>query len=261
MGQLILCRNPRAKTPFYIESGKVNIYSLEELMYFVQSARFVARDDFVRPEFVEWVDQALGLKELADMLQEKIAANVGLKDFFLPIEAANGYLTTSEIQVLNMQLQKYDHMSGLEAKKFYADQFIHQGKYVQAIHAYRRLLNDSDVISRQGHVAGDIWSNLGCAYAKMQDFAEAVGCFSRGFVLNHRIETLQEAVDAACLSGEQKLLDELAARFASNAAQIAAERTHMEQLLQQTLEMAEKNGVSDGQLSQWLTAYTEHSED
>ena len=162
---------------------------------------------------------------------------------------------------MNVQLQKYDHMSGLEAKKYYADQFMYQEKYVQAILAYRLLLNDSAVISQQGHVAGDIWSNLGCAYAKMQDFAEAVDCFARGYMLNHRIETLQEAVDAACLSGEQKLMDGLAARFTSNAAQISAERTHMEQLLQQTLDGAGKNGAQEGQLAQWLVAYTDQSED
>ena len=73
MGQLILCKSPRAKSPFYIESGKVNIYSLEELMYFVQTARFVARDDFAKPEFVDWVERELGMKELAVMLREKNA--------------------------------------------------------------------------------------------------------------------------------------------------------------------------------------------
>ena len=260
MGQLILCKSPRAKTPFYIESGKVNIYSLEELMYFVQSARFVARDDFMRPEFIDWVEREIGQKELGAMLREKLSANSGLKDFFLPIEASNGYLTTSELQILNVQLQKYDHMSGLEAKKFYADQFMYQGKYAQAILAYRRLLSDSAVISEQGHVAGDIWSNLGCAYARLQDFAEAVDCFSRGYVLNHRMETLQEAVDAACLSGEQKLLDGLAMRFATNAGQITAERTHMEQLLQQTMTGAGENRFHEQQLAQWLEAYKSQCE-
>lgn len=260
MGQLILCKSPRAKTPFCIESGKVNIYSLEELMFYVQSARFVARDDFMRPEFIDWVACEIGQKELAAMLQEKLSSNSGLKDFFLPIEAANGYLTTSELQILNVRLQKYDHMSGLEAKKFYADQFMYQEKYVQAISAYRQLLNDPSVISQQGHVAGDIWSNLGCAYAKMQDFTEAVECFARGYMLNHRIETLQEAVDAACLSGEQKLLDGLVKRFTTNSDQIAAERTHMEQLLQQTLAGARGSSFHEGQLAQWLKAYTDQCE-
>ena len=261
MGQLILCKSPRAENPFYIESGKVNIYSLEEMMYYLQSARFVARDDFMKAEFVEWVDHELKMSELASMLREKLSNNSGLKDFFLPIEAANGYLTTSELQILNVQLQKYDHMSGLEAKKFYADQFMCRRKYVQAIAAYRQLLNDSTVISEQGHVAGDIWSNLGCAYAKMQDFEEAVECFARGYMLNHRIETLQEAVDAACLSGEQRLLEGLTERFALNAAQITSERTHMDQLLQQVLTKEKQNSFHDRQLSQWLEEYMEQSED
>lgn len=255
MGQLILCKSPRAKNPFYIENEKVNIYSLEELMYFVQTARFVARDDFMRPEFVDWIEQELGQGELAGMLREQLDASGSLKDFFLPLEAASGYLTTSELQILNMQLQKYDHMTGLEAKKFYADQFMHQGKYVQAVLAYRRLLNDAAVISQQGHVAGDIWSNLGCAYAQLQDFAEAVDCFSRGYSLNHRMETLQQAVDAACMSGEQRLLDGLSMRFASNASQITSERMHMEQLLQQTLSAAVGSHFQEQQLAQWLEAY------
>lgn len=260
MGQLILCKSPRALAPFYIESGKVNIYSLEELMYYVQSARFVTRDDFVNETFIGWVERELALSELAALLREKLAAGCGLRDFFLPLEAANGYLTTSELQILNVRLQKYDHMTGLEAKKLYADSFMHQGKYVQAIGAYRRLLNDPAVISEQGHVAGDIWSNLGCAYARLQDFSEAVECFARGYMLNHRMETLQEAVDAACLSGDQRLLESLVMRFAANAAQIAGERAHIEQLIGQTLAAAGQTRLQEQQLVQWMDAYRSQCE-
>jgi tetratricopeptide (TPR) repeat protein len=250
MGQLILCKSPRAEQPFYIESGKVNIYSLEELMYYAQSARFVARDDFMNDRFLNWLEQELSMVELATMLRGKLDAGSGLKDFFIPMEKANDYLTTSEQQILNVQLQKFDHMSGLEAKKLYADQFMLQGRYVQAIYAYRSLLSDDEVIRQQGHVAGDIWSNLGCAYAKQFDFAEAMECFARGYTLNHRTETLQDAVDAACLDGDPQLLDRLAARFAANASQIMSERTHMEQLLAQP-----KLPVRREQLKQWLEEY------
>lgn len=260
MGQLILCRTPRAKVPYYIEGGQVNIYSLEELMYYAQSARFVARDDFMNEAFVNWIETELQLPELAVLLRAKLDTSVGLRDFFLPLEAANGYLTTSELQILNVQLQKYDHMSGLEAKKMYADQFMHQHQYVRAVHAYWKLLNDPEVIAKQGHVAGDIWSNLGCAYARLQDFAEAVDCFSRGYTLNHRIETLQEAVDAACLAKKPQLLERLSERFATNASQIAGERTHMEQLLEQTMAVG-THAFHDQQLLQWLQEYHSQCED
>ncbi len=234
MGQLILCRIPMAKEPYAIGSGHVNIYSLEELMYYVQSAHIVTREDFMNETFVDWIEGALKLPKLAVLLREKLKEQSGLKDFFVPIEAANGYLTTSELQILNARLERYDHLSSLEAKKLYADQFMQQHSYVGAIHAYQKLLNDPEVIQKQGDVAGDIWSNLGCAYARLQDFKEAVDCFSRGYLLNHRMETLQEAVDAACLSGDEGLYEQLSSRFAVNAAQITAERMHMEQLLEQT---------------------------
>ena len=85
MGQLILCKTKRAENPFFVESGKVNIYSLEELMYYVQSASFVTRDDFQNNEFIEWVRQELQLSELADILQKKLDEEVGLKDLPLVI--------------------------------------------------------------------------------------------------------------------------------------------------------------------------------
>lgn len=260
MGQLILCKSPRAKAPFYIESGKVNIYSLEELMYYAQSTRFVGRDDFLKPEFVDWVEKELGLSELAALLRGKLSGDGKLSDFFLLIEAANGYLTTAEIQALNVQLLKYDRMSGLEAKKLYADSYMQKEKYVQAIYAYRNLLNDPAVIEKQGHVTGDIWSNLGCAYARLQDFEEAVDCFARGYMLNHRIETLQEAVAAACLSGEERLLESLVMRFAANAGQIAQERVRMEQLLTQTVAAAGQTHWQGGQLLQWMENYKRQCE-
>ena len=72
---------------------------------------------------------------------------------------------------------------------------------------------------------------------------------------------LQEAVDAACLSGEQRLLDGLAMRFTANASQIAAERTHMEQLLQQTLSGADATHFEGQQLARWLESYTDQCED
>lgn len=258
MGQLILCKSPRADAPFYIESGKVNIYSLEELMYYVHTARFVGRDDFMKGEFADWVERELHMEELAVLLRGKL--NGKLADFFLPIEAANGYLTTAELQALNEKLRMYDHMTGLEAKKLYADSYMRQEKYVQAIYAYRRLLNDPAVIEKQGHMAGDIWSNLGCAYARLQDFAEAVDCFARGYMLNRRIETLQQAVAAACLSGDEALLESLVMRFAASADQIAQERVRMEQLLSQTVAAAENSHWQSGQLLQWIESYRSQCE-
>lgn len=228
-------------------------------MYFVQSARFVAREDFMSQAFVDWIEQELGLAELAALLRTRLAQESGLRDFFLPIEAANGYLTTAELQAFNAQLQKYDHMTSLEAKKLCADQYLHQEQYARAIRAYRGLLLDTELVAKQGTVAGDIWNNLGCAYARLQDFVEAVECFSRGYALNQRLETLMDAVDAADLAEKPELLERLSTRFPANAAQIEAEHIRMEQLLAQLTQTA-CEPFHDRQLLQWMETYRNQCE-
>lgn len=235
MGQLILCKTKRAQNPFLVESGKVNIYSLEELMYYVQSASFVTRDDFLKEDFIAWVRQELELNELADILQKKMDEKVGLKDFFIPLEAANGYLTTSELQILNVQLQKFDHLTGLEAKKLYADHYVSLGQMILAIHAYRQILDNMEFVKKeQEHVLGDIWNNLGVAYAILWDFNEACRCFIQAFRLNHRAESLKMAVDAACLGEDDCSLRELKLLFQANQQSIEREQKQVQEMLEQT---------------------------
>ena len=255
MGQLILCKTKRAENPFFVESGKVNIYSLEELMYYVQSASFVTRDDFQNNEFIEWVRQELQLSELADILQKKLDEEVGLKDFFIPLEAANGYLTTSEIQILNLQLQKFDHLTGLEAKKLYADHFLSLGQMILAIQAYRQILDNMDFVKKeQEHVLGDIWNNLGVAYALLWDFHEAGRCLIQAYRFNHRAESLKMAVDAACLSGNENGLQELKRLFQANEQSIEREQKQVQDLLQQT---TDQHSLSERKklLQQWQKNY------
>lgn len=255
MGQLILCKTKRAGEPFLIESGKVNIYSLEELMYYVQSASFVTRDDFLKDEFIEWVRAKLQLSELADILQKKLDEDVGLKDFFIPLEAANGYLTTSEIQILNVQLQKFDHLTGLEAKKLYADHYLAQGQMILAIQAYRQILDNMDFVKKeQEHVLGDIWNNLGVAYAMLWDFHESCRCLIQAYRFNHRVETLKMAVDAACLGGNEYGLQQLKQLFQANEQSIEREQKQVQELLRQT---TDSHSLSEQKqlLQQWQRNY------
>lgn len=229
-------------------------------MYYVHTAGYVSREDFMNEAFTDWIRNQLRLSELADMLEQKIEEDSSLKDYFLPIEAANGYLTNNELQILNVRLEKYDHMTGLEAKKMYADLYLHQGQYVNAIDAYRKLLADTDVLSSQEHVIGDIWNNLGCAYARLHDFGVSIKCFSKAYRLNRRLESLQEAVDAACLSGNPQFMEELMEQFAPNAVQIEGESQRMEQLLEQTVANVRLTVSVEQQIRQWIDIYKQQCE-
>ena len=55
MGQLLFCSHALAKKPYDIESASLNIYSLEEMSYYlIHNAEFVEMD-FVGRTFCDWV--------------------------------------------------------------------------------------------------------------------------------------------------------------------------------------------------------------
>ena len=73
MGELILCSRPIAAAPFYIEELSVNLYSLEELSYYIFHNVYLLNSDFMSVELCQWVDSELGMKELANELKGMIS--------------------------------------------------------------------------------------------------------------------------------------------------------------------------------------------
>ena len=51
MSGLIFCSFQRAAKPFYLESAKQNIYSVEELCYFLQDNIYLLDENIMTPEF------------------------------------------------------------------------------------------------------------------------------------------------------------------------------------------------------------------
>ena len=220
---LVLCKCKAADKPFYIRSGKLNIYSLEELLYYAFQAVFIDKDDFLNREFTAWIRLDLDNAVLADQLDRMLKSGCALVDFFKPIEEASGYLTEVQKGKLNLSLNKFDHMSPLELGKRLADDFLSKGMYKKAILTYKKLIAEAGDMRGDSSVAGDIMHNQGVAYAKFFDFREAYNCFVSAYRSNHRIESLNEAVDCAVLLEDSSLLKELNTLFKTSYEHIEKE--------------------------------------
>ena len=59
MGELILCGGPLAAMPYYIEEVSLNVYSLEELSYYVEQILYLLGPDFMQEELCDWVERSL----------------------------------------------------------------------------------------------------------------------------------------------------------------------------------------------------------
>lgn len=259
---LLLCRVKRAEKPYYIETMEQEVFSLEEIMYLLYNAKFADGADFMNEKFIEWVRDELDEAEIAEEMSAVYASsNASLKKFFLPIEQNNSYLTSAELSILNVKLEKFDHMTELESGKMSADNFLNRGKVTKAIHAYIKLLSNSRLTADQAHVAGDVWNNLGLAYVKLGDYREAFGAFIRAYSLNHRAESFTQAIACGALSDDSEIKDKLDKRFASARESIEKETASIKKLYEESRVRVSHELRNNTVPDQWAREYVLMCED
>lgn len=189
MGDLLLCSGPLAAVPFYVEGISINLYSLEELCYYIANNTWLMEKSFMSHELADWVGTEAGQPELAGRLIQLIDQNGKLSDFVREILEMTGYCTKREIRDILDILQELEEKSDFECNKIRADRLMEKEKYLSCIYEYKRLLELEEPEGGTPELLGDIWHNLGTAYARMFLFDEAAECFERAFGLNQNPES------------------------------------------------------------------------
>lgn len=202
MSKLILCCFPCAKNPYYLENAKQNIYSIEELCYFLQDNIYLLDENIMTAEFCDWLETELKAVRLAGKLRGMMEDNRGFSAFCMQIIRDSGYFSKNEMQFLEMKLQKMNHQSSYENRKIKVDQYMERKMYLLAISEYRELLLHASKSQSDIRVSGDIWHNMGTAYARMFCFERAVSCYEKAYELSHRVDSLKAAAQAACFLEE-----------------------------------------------------------
>lgn len=189
MGELILCSQPLAAVPYYLEEASVNIYSLEELCYYIENNLYLLDSKFPNEELCGWVEKELGLTDTAEKMRCICKDGGSVFEFVLCILSESGYCTRQTIQQIAKTLQEMEHKSEYECRKIRADRFLENKKYVSSICEYRSLLQLEE---KNPVLTGNVWHNLGCAYARLFFFRDAADCFRRAYELNENPESLRE---------------------------------------------------------------------
>lgn len=241
MSKLILCCFPCAKNPYYLENAKQNIYSIEELCYFLQDNIYLLDENIMTVEFCDWLETELKAVRLAGKLRGMMEDNRGFSAFCMQIIRDSGYFSKNEMQFLEMKLQKMDHQSSYENRKIKADQYMERKMYLLAISEYRNLLLHASKSQSDIRVSGDIWHNMGTAYARLFCFERAVSCYEKAYELSHRVDSLKAAAQAACFLEE------------GERVQWFLQRSH--HIRQEQLEAMKKNIDELGQMTEVSAEY------
>lgn len=185
MSGYILCQVKRARMPYYIENISTNIYSMEELCFYLYHNIYLLDDTILNEELCFWIRDELGLKRLAQKLYQLLDAEWKIGDFILPIFKEINYLSLAEFRKLNAQIQQLSQQPAVLRQKLKGDYLMEHDKYVNAIRIYKKALHEK--ISEEerdrlgGQFIGGIYHNMGCAYARLYQMEEAIGCFSKAY--------------------------------------------------------------------------------
>lgn len=197
MGELLLCHEPLAAKPYLIEETGLHLYSLEELSFYIANNVCLLDRSFMKEELCLWLETQTGHVGLAHTLREYMKKQTKLSDFVLAILEDSAYCSRKEMQEIVFAIRKMEQKSDFERRKIRADKLMEQRKFLAAIYEYKRLLHRTDAEKEGGILLGNIWHNLGTAYARLFLFAEAGKCYEQAYHWNENMESLRECLMCA----------------------------------------------------------------
>ncbi len=264
MGELILCNQMLAALPYYIEEAALGIYSLEELSYYIENNLYLLEANFMSEELCTWIDKELQLHEAAAKLREIYRGDGTLSEFVECILKQSGYLSTAQIQQIVRALKDMENKSEFECIKMKADRYVENHRYINAIYEYRKLLSMKDEPNEI--LIGNVWHNLGCAYAGLFLFREAAVCYKHAYELNENPESMRECLYAyRCMHDGQGFRETAAEldvdeEMLLDIGRILNETSRMEDICQfeQSLEelfAMEKEQEIGGIVTEWKDTY------
>lgn len=190
MGELILCKKPIAAVPYYIEDVSLNIYSLEELCYYVAHNAYLINTDFASYELCSWIGREIG-KEEEKILSAVLDEEKPLHVFIDRLLNMCDYLPGDEIRNVVEIISSFENKSPIECSKIRADRLLDKGNIVDAIYEYENILDKADKKEISKEFLGDIWHNLAVCYSRLFFFNEAGVCFEYAYQLNRKKISLE----------------------------------------------------------------------
>lgn len=206
-----------AAMPYYLEDAGCNIYSLEELSYYILHNLYLLDRGFMTEELCLWIEREIGEPELSKRLRNMIQTNTRLSVFLVSLLDWCGYCNQTEIAQIRQTVEELESKSSFERGKLKADRLMEKEKYLSAVYEYRDLLDHPEAKQASGYLVGNIWHNLGAAYAGMFLFEEAAACYRKAYEQNGNKESIFEELMMYCCLNQKERFQKMAIQYGITA--------------------------------------------
>lgn len=137
-----LCQVKKARHPYFIESISTNIFTIEELCFYLEKNIYLLDQTIINEKLLDWIRDELGLVRLYRKLYEQLENGETIGNFILPIFKEIGYLSHDEFRELQEKIRTIEIQPEDLRRKMKADYLVEYRMYNNAIQEYATLLKN-----------------------------------------------------------------------------------------------------------------------
>ena len=192
MARVILCKTQPAKTSYIFPNTKIEVFSYEELCYYIYNNMALVSEEHIGVPFIQWVRNELKLKELADKLvRTKAKEGSDLTDILTVILTYKEYYSIDEVKEFILQRERMKNMPYEKTRKLQADGFLRYRKYIKALSIYDEILEKNPDMN-DIKLKASIYHNRAVAYANNFELAPALESYRKAYELIGNRKSLYE---------------------------------------------------------------------
>ena len=208
-----------ARHPLYIRKIGINLWSVEELCYYVYNWPALLDEDIISLRLTRWLTEEFNLLAVSIRMEQGLKKGDSLSDFLMPLFQETGYLDASSLRRFSRELGILSEDSRAVRLKKMGDALVENGRFGEAEAVFRRAQEEGedDPVFRALAL-----HNCGTAAARLMEYEEAKQLFLRAYRLSPKKQYLRSLLLAMRLSmPEDRYLME-AASFTDDDALILA---------------------------------------
>jgi len=204
----LMLTQAQSDVPYYIKEIGKNVYSIEELSFYLYNHLYLVDEDFFNEELIEYIDNCLENSMVANGLKQAMEHSAPLSELVSFVIKASGYYNAEEIRIFQKQLDLLRTSTITQRQKAKADILMSHRKYSMALDIYNKIVMHPDP-EESSVFYGNVYNNIGVIYANMFAFEEARDLFGRAYKINHSIATLRHLIysDIMCDGNLEKTLE------------------------------------------------------
>lgn len=226
MSYILFCKEHTANKPFYIADLRKNIYTIEELCYYIYCNPSLCKEELLSPRLFSWIGSELKLVDLSESMKTLIQKNPEPAKVASQIFAYADYLTKPQREAVCERIRKYSLLSIYERKKMRADSYVAEKNYREAIIDYEEILEKGYCKNLKEEY--NILYNMGCCYGALFYYDLAYGWFMKAA---DKQEDSQDACLGALFCKRMTLSEEDYEEFLKSQEELASLNVLLEEEL------------------------------